>query len=97
MGRPVLPCYDQSMIASKILVTISQFNGTTYAFVQLPPFPLALPSLKITGRNQHGNIAFQGTNTMGQGASSYYSGVAPPLAPPPPPPPPPSVMYPPYG
>ncbi|CAH1440023.1 unnamed protein product [Lactuca virosa] len=51
------------------------------------------------GRNQRGNIAFQGTNTMGQGASSSYSGVPPPppppLAPPPPPPPPPSVMYPP--
>lgn len=51
------------------------------------------------GRNQGGNIAFQGQNTMGQGASSSYSGVAqpPPLGPPPPPPPPPSVMYPPYG
>ncbi|XP_021981544.1 RNA-binding protein 38 isoform X1 [Helianthus annuus] len=51
------------------------------------------------GRNQGGNIAFQGTNTMGQGASSSYSGVAQPpqLGPPQPPPPPPSVMYPPYG
>lgn len=53
----------------------------------------------MIGRNQGGNIAFQGTNTMGQGASSSYSGVGPPPLghPPPPPPAPPSVMYPPYG
>ncbi|KAI3751573.1 hypothetical protein L2E82_22663 [Cichorium intybus] len=58
---------------------------------------LGRPRASPQGRNQGGNIAFQGTNAMGQGASSSYSGMQPPLAPPPPPPPPPSVMYPPYG
>ncbi|PWA69576.1 nucleotide-binding alpha-beta plait domain-containing protein [Artemisia annua] len=59
---------------------------------------LGRPRPSPQGRNQGGNIAFQGTNTMGQGASSSYSGVAPPqLGPPVPPPAPPSVMYPPYG
>ncbi|XP_071712172.1 uncharacterized protein [Rutidosis leptorrhynchoides] len=59
---------------------------------------LGRPRPSPQGRNQGGNIAFQGTNTMGQqGASSSYSGVAPPPLGPPPPPPPPSVMYPPYG
>ncbi|KAI3758219.1 hypothetical protein L6452_05772 [Arctium lappa] len=59
---------------------------------------LGRPRSSSQGRNQGANIAFQGTNTMGQGASSSsYGGVAPPLGPPPPPPPPPSVMYPPFG
>ncbi|KAK9070271.1 hypothetical protein SSX86_010671 [Deinandra increscens subsp. villosa] len=60
---------------------------------------LGRPRPSPQGRNQGGNIGFQGTNTMGQaGASSSYSGVAvPPLGPPPPPPPPSSVVYPPYG
>ncbi|KAL4554534.1 hypothetical protein LXL04_039365 [Taraxacum kok-saghyz] len=57
---------------------------------------LGRPRASPQGRNQGGNIAFQRTNTMGQGVSSSYSGVPPPLAPPPPPTPP-SVMYPPYG
>ncbi|KAD6796422.1 hypothetical protein E3N88_07318 [Mikania micrantha] len=56
------------------------------------------PSSSHQGRNQGGNTAYQGTNTMGQGASSSYSGVKlPPQAPPPPPAPPSSVVYPPYG
>lgn len=55
---------------------------------------LGRPRPSPQGRNQGGNIAFQGTNTMGQGASSSYSGVAPPQLGPPAPP---SVMYPPYG
>lgn len=59
---------------------------------------LGRPRSSSQGRNQGGNIAFQGTNAMGQGASSSsYGGVAPQLGPPPQPPPPPSVMYPPYG
>nr|XP_043617230.1 RNA-binding protein 38-like isoform X2 [Erigeron canadensis] len=58
---------------------------------------LGRPRPSPQGRNQGSNITFQGTNTMGQGASSSYSGLAQPPLGPPPPPPPPSVMYPPYG